>query len=80
MHPRTQIKKLPTHHAIILAKNEMGRVNLYRLISMSHLKYLAGDSQEFPKACSQKYREGLIVGSACEAGELYQAILAESAR
>ena len=47
-----QVKKLPTHHAIILARNDVGRVNLYRLISMSHLKYYAGNSQEFPKASS----------------------------
>ncbi len=68
------IKKLPTYHAIILATSETGRFNLYKLISESNLVYYSRRPR-IPKSRFMELRQGLLIGSACEAGELYQAVL-----
>lgn len=73
------VRKLPSYHAILLAKNETGRVNLYRCVSASHLDYFQR-KPKLPKSVLEKNREGLIVGTACVAGELYQALLRGAGR
>ena len=70
------IRKMPSYHAIILAKTEEGRRNLYRMVSESHVKYF-NRQPKLPKSFVMKHREGIILGTACEAGELYRALLDE---
>ena len=71
-------KKTQLDHIIILAKNETGLRNLYKLVTLSHLKYYNSRPSRpaLPRAIIQEHRDGLILGSACEAGELYRAVRA----
>lgn len=68
------IRKMPTYHIILLACSEQGRINLYRMISASHITYF-NNRPRIPKSLIEQYRKGIIIGSACEAGDLFQAVL-----
>ncbi len=71
---KSRTKKMPSSHIIILAKNEIGLRNLYKLVTISHLRHLH-NRPLLPREIIEEHREGLLLGSACEAGELYRAIL-----
>ena len=69
------IRKLPVYHAILLVKNDIGRVNLYKMVSLSHIEYF-NKRPKIPKSLLMECREGILIGSACEAGEIFRALLA----
>ena len=68
------IRRQPYYHIILLAKNDVGRVNLYKLVSDSSIKYMYNKRPRMPRSLINRYREGLIVGSACIIGEFMNAI------
>ena len=68
------IRKLPAYHAILLAQNDIGRVNLYKMVSLSHIEYF-NKRPKIPKSLLMECREGILLGSACEAGEVFRAVI-----
>lgn len=72
-------KKNRAYHIILLAKNEQGIRNIYEMVTDSHLKYFHR-TPRIPKSLLEKKREGIIIGSACEAGELVRAIVSDESK